>query len=484
MKKLIYGNNLTKKTFDKLHKKVLNKIRPSKATRDELDIAVSKLLEELRSVIDDLTLDYPIEPILVGSVAKDTYLANPDIDIFMMFPTSVPVDELREIGLKIGHATLPDGEEHYAEHPYIMGKYHGFDTDIVPCYKLDNIKDRMTAVDRTPFHTKFIIEHLKSEQKDEVRLLKRFFKGIGVYGAEIEIQGFSGYLCELLILKYGTFLELLDSFTSWPHDLVLELDYSANGKSSSGAKYKTKSDLPRDLANKFRNEPLVFIDPVDGARNVASALSSGRLKLFTIAASEYLENPKLEFFFPNPVKPLSKTEMDNRIKAHNNLILSVTFQTPELVPDILFGQIHKCLRAISKLLNFAGFGVIYADYFSKQKTHMLFELGVDKLSPVETHTGPPEGHPNVNDFLSKWRSSSTAVNKPYLKNNRWFVDIKREFTEPVKLLNARIYELNVGKHIAENIRSELQINQGPAVAISGFEVEVTKFLTRKYPWEY
>ena len=66
-----------------------------------------------------------------------------------MFPTSIAVDDLRKIGLEIGHKTLPTGEERYAEHPYISGKFQGFDTDIVPCYKLDDIKEAGTIVTYT-----------------------------------------------------------------------------------------------------------------------------------------------------------------------------------------------------------------------------------------------------------------------------------------------------------------------------------------------
>jgi tRNA nucleotidyltransferase (CCA-adding enzyme) len=46
----------------------------------------------------------------------------------------------------------------------------------------------------------------------EVRLLKKFMKGTGVYGAEIKIGGFSGYLCELLILKYRSFAQTIEAF--------------------------------------------------------------------------------------------------------------------------------------------------------------------------------------------------------------------------------------------------------------------------------
>ena len=45
-------------------------------------------------------------------------------------------------------------------------------------------------------------------------------------------------------------------------------------------------------------EPLVFIDPVDPSRNVASPVSLDKLALFVFAAREYLRDPRPLFFFP------------------------------------------------------------------------------------------------------------------------------------------------------------------------------------------
>ncbi|MBS7613865.1 hypothetical protein KEJ48_06465, partial [Candidatus Bathyarchaeota archaeon] len=39
----------------------------------------------------------------------------------------------------------------------------------------------------------------------------KFAKGIGVYGADIKTGGFSGYLCELLIVSYGDFIKTVES---------------------------------------------------------------------------------------------------------------------------------------------------------------------------------------------------------------------------------------------------------------------------------
>ena len=143
-----------------------------------------------------------------GSVAKDTWLSeNPDIDIFMRLPTSIPRKNLGEVGLKIakkaaeGYVQL----ERFAEHPYLEIVVEGYHADIVPCYDAKP-GEWQSATDRTPYHTDYInrTSQLKA-LRGEVRLLKAFMQGIGVYGAEIKVGGFSGYLCELLIMNYGSF---------------------------------------------------------------------------------------------------------------------------------------------------------------------------------------------------------------------------------------------------------------------------------------
>ena len=140
-----------------------------------------------------------------GSVAKDTWLSeNPDIDIFMRLPTSIPRKSLGDVGLKIAKKAAEGYEqvERFAEHPYLEIFVEGYRVDIVPCYDAKP-GEWQSATDRTPYHTDYIKKTLKCKgSRDEVRLLKKFMQGIGVYGAEIKVGGFSGYLCELLILKY------------------------------------------------------------------------------------------------------------------------------------------------------------------------------------------------------------------------------------------------------------------------------------------
>lgn len=173
-----------------LEDEILKRIKPTPEEENEILSIADELVERSKSIISEMGID--AEPIIVGSVAKGTFLKDPDIDIFIRFPPDTPRENLERYGLEIGRKLIPDGRENYAEHPYIHGTYKGYEVDIVPCYRVEDGSRKMSAVDRTPFHTEYIKSHLKDEQRDEVRLLKRFMKGIGVYGAEAEIEGFSG----------------------------------------------------------------------------------------------------------------------------------------------------------------------------------------------------------------------------------------------------------------------------------------------------
>jgi tRNA nucleotidyltransferase (CCA-adding enzyme) len=127
------------------------------------------------------------------------------------------------------------------------------------------------------YHTDYIKTHLKATMHDEVRLLKKFMQGIGVYGAEIKVGGFSGYLCELLVMNYGSFMGVVEAFADYSRRIVIDLEG-----------YYAKRE--RDLELLF-SEPLVIVDPIDKARNVASAVQTQKLYEFVAAARAFMQSP-------------------------------------------------------------------------------------------------------------------------------------------------------------------------------------------------
>ena len=180
---------------------VVAKIKP-----DECEIVKSRELASRIALF--IREKYDLDARLMGSVAKNTFLSgDKDLDIFVLFPLSFSREELEKKGLEIGKAVFLKfgGGKYivsYAEHPYTKGMLEEYKVEIVPAYLIKSTKELMSAVDRTPFHTNYVISNLKNH--DEVRILKKFLKGIGCYGSDLKTEGFSGYLCELLIMRYGT----------------------------------------------------------------------------------------------------------------------------------------------------------------------------------------------------------------------------------------------------------------------------------------
>src|SRR3990172_11532344 len=236
--------------------RILRKILPSADEDRRIREVVREILRTLEPRIAAKGLH--AKPLLVRSVAKGVHLTGTEIDIFVAFPPDTPRDVLEREGLAFGDI-LERPVRMYAEHPYTRGWYGGFEVEIVPCYRITDASQRMSAVDRTPLHVDYVLGHLSDERTTDVRLLKAWAEGIGVYGAEAKVRGFSGYLCELLVIHYGTFHGVLDAARSWKPPIVIELGTPA--------------------ARQF-SEPLVVVDPVDGNRNVASAVSAEQLATF------------------------------------------------------------------------------------------------------------------------------------------------------------------------------------------------------------
>ena len=175
--------------MNKIEKEVIKKITPTDDYRKKLDKNLKEIRKNIKKEIKKIKL--PLDILLVGSIAKDTYLVNNmDIDFFISFPKNFEKEKIAEISLFIGKKLLTDTEESYAEHPYIRGYYKEYYVEIVPCYKIEKASQKLSAVDRTPLHTEYVKKNLKEKQKKEVRLFKQFLKGIGCYGAEAQIQGF------------------------------------------------------------------------------------------------------------------------------------------------------------------------------------------------------------------------------------------------------------------------------------------------------
>lgn len=438
-----------------LESSILERIIPDQETVSRIDGTAKHLKDTVQAYMDEHGIDAELK--LVGSYSKGTYLSNPDLDLFIMFPVGTSREELVETGLRIGEEVL-HGSRMYAEHPYTSAVFEGVDVDLVPNIHIKSTEELVTAVDRTPFHTDYVLAHMKEGQNNQIRLLKKFMKGIGAYGAEPNVRGFSGYLCELLVLRYGTFLDTLKAASeTWREGIQISIEKPA-----------------RKLEG-----PLVFYDPVDGKRNVASAVHVDTMARFVYAAKEYLEHPSERFFFPVQREIPDRERLREMCEGSGGKIVTVTFDKPNVVDDNVYSQVWKTEYAIRAKLDSFGFGCMRSTHLvSEGKMRLAFLAERDSLSPTHIRVGPPPWGRNSGNFLTKWKDSGCVT--PFIEDGKWCAVVPRQYTEVGNMLAHEMAQAGIGKEIALDsmeiaTHEESIINANPSL--------LTELVAPKYPWE-
>jgi len=417
---------------------------------DEEEVERAKRAEkELKWRLDSLGVDY----LFVGSYARNTWLKGSlEIDVFIPFPEDLSKDELRERGLEIGKAVLDSYEIRYAEHPYVHGVVEGVEVDIVPCYRLSEPGRIKSAVDRTPFHHEWLRERIRGKE-DDVRLLKGFLKTNGIYGAEYKIRGFSGYLCELLVIFYGSFLEVVRNARKWTRRTVIDV---AKGEVRKG-------------------EEFFVVDPVDEKRNVAANLSLDNLARFVHLCREFLENPSLDFFKIEPPKEVEPEKLRPIMEERGSAVFAVKFRKPDIVEDNLYPQLERASRKIFEFLEREKFMPLrFAYKAAGDFCYLLFECQIREISRVFRRMGPQfEDERNVRRFISRKRSY-----KPFIEDGRWWSFEMRKFTTPEDGVRAYIstHWHTLGKNVGESINEYFEIISGEGLLKEPVLAEICEML--------
>jgi tRNA nucleotidyltransferase (CCA-adding enzyme) len=450
---------------------VLKKVTPNRREKEHVLTLAKTLTEKVKEAAKEARVEAEIR--VEGSVAKNTWLSEePDIDIFMRVPTTMPREAFGTVCLKIAKKATEGSEqiERFAEHPYLEAIIDGVLVNIVPCYRIKR-GEWISATDRTPFHTDYVKPLLDERKCGEVRLLKRFMKGVGVYGAEIKVGGFSGYLCELLTLNYGSFIEVLKSVADWKEKTVIDYECFYKGREKE--------------AEKIFEEPLVIIDPVDKGRNAAAAVRKERLDEFVAAARAFLKNSHLNFFYPQEVETLDAKRLVSVIKGRGSTIVFVKFGKVGAVPDVLWGQLYKSQRSLRKMLQQHDFNVMRDCVWSNEENLDVFIFEVESrfLPLMKKHLGPPlRKKVACEKFLQKHLGVVHTMSGPRVEAGCWVVEIKRKHTDVVDLLLEKLGDggrrVGVAELISKAVANSVEVLVNEKVlALYSSNREFAKFLT-------
>jgi len=431
---------------EKMLSKVLERVKPSEQEfRREIEKAEEIVKQILKMKGSHVTAR------LGGSLSRNTHLkGDRDIDIFVMFPEHVSRQEFEREGLKIGRQVFKGHkfEIAYSEHPYVRGVIDGFDIEVVPSFDIKHTSMLKSSVDRSSFHTVYLQRKLSDLQKDQVRLLKQFLKGIGCYGADLKQSSFSGFLTELMVLNYGSFEACLNAVSSWKRQEVIDLE---------------KSVLREEALEKFRDSCLIIIDPTDSSRNAAAAVSIEQMARFVAASRAFLKKPSMNFFFPPRQRPLPAGNVSRLVKKEGLIVVQMRYPKG-LLSDLAWGMLRRLCRKVHSALDEKGFEALRSEAWTDEKSLVTITLDLesDSLEQACKRTGPEVFNLQASENFLK--AHKRPLSGPRIENGRWVVEELREDFIASEFLKRLLKKLS-----AEEVK-DLRIPLKNAQVLSGGKI--------------
>lgn len=386
--------------LEEIAQRVAARVSPTPAEAKKERAFARKLIEKLAPKLKDAKL------MLVGSTARDTGLrGDKDVDVFAAFPRHLEEDDIvtRTVAA-VKKSVKGKWVMHYAEHPYLQANVEGYQVEVIPCFVMGKGDSLKSAVDRTPLHMDFLQEKLSQSQRQDVRALKQLLKTHGLYGAELAVKGFSGILCEYLVLNYRSFSGVIEAVKDW--------------------KPPVKIDFVRTY--KTFDAPLAFIDAVDANRNVAAVVSQTQLNRFIALAQNLWEKPGETLFYPKKRPPVSSSTLQKTLDQRGTDWAVLQFKKPVVVEDILLPQLERTASNLKKQLALRGFTTFSDSFFDDGKHAYIFlELEHAHLPKVRRTLGPPVSSA---DHVRRFIKGKKPWRGPYVHGDRVVVEEAREET--------------------------------------------------------
>ncbi|RLE39128.1 CCA tRNA nucleotidyltransferase [Candidatus Woesearchaeota archaeon] len=388
--------------------------KEKKDVKKKIKCVVKKLKEELKKS------KIKAEVMLGGSAAKDTFLKDFDVDVFIRFDRRRYLDE-NISKILAGVVRQFKAKRIHGSRDYFGAKIDGISYEFVPVLNIEDPGQAVNVTDASPLHVNWVLSKLNQRLRNDILLLKLFCKANHCYGAESYIKGFSGHVIDILIIYYDGFERVLRASQHWkPYDII---DVS---------KHKVR------FMNKSKISPLIVVDPIQPDRNAAAALSMERFKLFKERAGAFLEKPSKDFFMR---KEFDVEKIKRKFKEDDVFVVNVGARSGK--EDVVGAKLLKAFEFIAKRIKKEGFTLKQADWkWNKaRKAEFYFVVKREVLPEKMEIEGPPV-------FVKRHVAAFKKKHKDtFVKKGRLYANVKRPFRKTKKLLQNLIKDTYITEKV-------------------------------------
>jgi len=402
-------------------KEVLSEIKPSKKEEQEVMKKISTFISSLNKKLKGA------KAILGGSRAKGTAIRGKyDVDIFVKYDYKKFKDKSSELSEMLQKSLKQAGfkfERLHGSRDYFQVEVEKYLFEIVPILGIKKASQAVNITDISPLHTRFVVKNKKFQ--DDSRLTKQFCRAANIYGAESYLQGFSGYVLEILIVAHGGFENLVKRAARWKGKHVVDM-------------YKTHKDVYMEMNTSKLVSPLIVVDPVDPRRNAAAAISEKKYNKFVLWCEKFVEKPSKSFF---EAKPIDEKMLRKEFAGKNIVIIKAAAQDGKR--DVVGAKLRKVFEFIEQKI--CDYGVIDSDWAldEENNSYMWFVLQKKEIDKLEKRSGPPIG---LKEFVVDFKKTHK---KTFMEKGKIFAYVERDYTKAEDLVKSLLKE----KYVKERVKS-------------------------------
>ena len=376
-------------------------------------LKLRKIADEFMSILMENASDKDINVNFKfsGSYAKGTWIkGESDIDILGIFEKESEIEKLENL--------VPDNfVETFGTRKYFRGYFKNMEIEVVPVVKFSDISKVKNSIDLSVLHADYINSKLSPAQKMDVIILKALCKANNCYGSETYMRGFSGYVLEVLIDKFGSLKTLAENVEKWDDKVFLD-------------NVKTKE-----------NYSIFLSDPTNPSRNICASVSSENLSKFVFSLKLLKAYPNINLFLESNVRDIINKQ--SRLRGAKLFTFTTKIKEPK---DIFLSKYVKNVGKLIDELKRNDISIYSADFdYSRNEAKLFIQIANFPRTATRIVYGPSAF--SSSEILENFLKSHKNV---FVSGNRLAYDKAYGIKDFNKFILIKIKEYMSQKSILDN----------------------------------